>query len=150
MLDERLDFRAELVPASLELGLDPGRPFVGAHAVLDEDQVQQRGNLFDVRHRVGVGQADGRGAGPRHAGAEASVYMVQQLQRMRVFDALIWNWDRNLGNMLWASDWTLWMIDHTRAFRLDQELHRPSELLRIERSLLDAMRAWAWAALASG
>lgn len=60
---------------------------------------------------------------------------------MYVFDALIWNWDRNLDNMLWASDWTLWMIDHTRAFRLDQELHRPSELLRIERSLLDAMRA---------
>ncbi len=84
---------------------------------------------------------DERDRRPRHAGAEASVYMVQQLQRMRVFDALIWNWDRNLGNMLWASDWTLWMIDHTRAFRLDQELHRPSELLRIERSLLDAMRA---------
>ena len=24
------------------------------------------------------------------------------------------------GNMLWTKDWTLWLIDHTRAFRLDK------------------------------
>ena len=84
---------------------------------------------------------DERDRRERRAGAEARLYVSRQLQRMYVFDALIWNWDRNLGNMLWASDWTLWMIDHTRAFRLGQELRRPSELFQIEPSLLDAMRA---------
>ena len=76
----------------------------------------------------------------RRAGADAALYVLQQRRRMRVFDELIWNWDRNTGNMLWTSDWTLWMIDHTRAFRRGHELRVPSELLRIERSLLDALR----------
>ena len=37
---------------------------------------------------------------------------------LRVFDELIQNRDRNAGNFLWTKDWTMWMIDHTRAFRL--------------------------------
>ena len=41
----------------------------------------------------------------------------KQLQMMNVFDALVYNTDRNRGNMLITPDWKLWMIDHTRAFR---------------------------------
>ena len=37
---------------------------------------------------------------------------------MRVWDELIQNKDRNQGNILWTKDWTMWLIDHTRAFRL--------------------------------
>ena len=37
-----------------------------------------------------------------------------QLQVMRVFDELIENKDRNQGNILWTSDWKMWLIDHTR------------------------------------
>jgi hypothetical protein len=59
---------------------------------------------------------------------------------MRVFDELIQNRDRNQGNMLWTKDWTLWMIDHTRAFRLSKDLMKPDQLTRCERSLLDGMR----------
>jgi hypothetical protein len=36
---------------------------------------------------------------------------------MNVFDALIYNTDRNSGNLIIAPDWKLWLIDHTRAFR---------------------------------
>ena len=37
---------------------------------------------------------------------------------VRVFDQLIGNIDRNVGNLLITSDWRIWAIDHTRAFRL--------------------------------
>ncbi len=66
---------------------------------------------------------------------------TKQVQVMRVFDELIQNRDRNQGNILWTKDWTLWMIDHTRAFRLGKELLKPDQLNRCERSLLEGMRA---------
>jgi hypothetical protein len=59
---------------------------------------------------------------------------------MLVFDELIQNRDRNKGNILWSSDWTLWMIDHTRAFRLGKDLLRPNALTICDRALLDRMR----------
>jgi len=55
--------------------------------------------------------------------------------RQRIFDELIQNRDRNLGNLLYTKDWTMWMIDHTRAFRLNRDLGKPAELLRIDRAL---------------
>jgi len=36
---------------------------------------------------------------------------------MRVFSQLVYDTDRNLGNVLISEDWHLWMIDFTRAFR---------------------------------
>ena len=59
---------------------------------------------------------------------------------LRVFDELIQNRDRNSGNLLWTKDWTMWMIDHTRAFRTDEKLLSPELLERCERSLLTALR----------
>jgi hypothetical protein len=44
------------------------------------------------------------------------------IQVMRVFDQLIANADRNAGNLLWTIDGRLWLIDHTRAFRLQRAL----------------------------
>ena len=57
-----------------------------------------------------------------------------------VFDELIQNRDRNQGNMLWTTDWKMWLIDHTRAFRQDVELTKPERLTRIGRELLDNLR----------
>src|SRR5262245_43832079 len=45
-----------------------------------------------------------------------------QIQVMRIWDELIQNRDRNQGNIIWTTDWTMWLIDHTRAFRLGKEL----------------------------
>jgi hypothetical protein len=39
-----------------------------------------------------------------------------QYNLMNVWDLLIHNADRNQGNALWTKDWTLVLIDHTRAF----------------------------------
>lgn len=67
---------------------------------------------------------------------------------MLVFDELIQNRDRNGGNILWSSDWRLWMIDHTRAFRLGKELLRPKALTICDRALLERMRELTRPALA--
>jgi hypothetical protein len=65
----------------------------------------------------------------------------KQIQVMKIWDELIQNKDRNRGNLLWTSDWTLWLIDHTRAFRLDTKLQNPTELTRCEHGLLEGLRA---------
>jgi len=65
-----------------------------------------------------------------------------------VFDELIQNRDRNAGNLLWTKDWTMWMIDHTRAFRTDAELRSPQLLERCERSLFAGLRALTREAIA--
>ena len=59
---------------------------------------------------------------------------------MRVFDELIANTDRNAGNQLWSSDGKLWLIDHTRAFRLQPALRTPHLLERCDRALFDGLR----------
>lgn len=66
---------------------------------------------------------------------------TKQIQIMRIWDELIQNRDRNQGNILWTSDWTLWMIDHTRAFRVGHTLLRPEQLSRCDRRLLERLRA---------
>ena len=68
---------------------------------------------------------------------------------MTVFDELIQNRDRNGGNILWASDWRLWMIDHTRAFRLGKSLLQPKTLTVCDRALLDRLRGLTRPALAA-
>jgi hypothetical protein len=69
------------------------------------------------------------------------VRTTKQIQIMRIFDELIQNRDRNQGNILWTSDWTMWLIDHTRAFRLGKDLLKPENLSRCDRGLLDRLRA---------
>jgi Calcineurin-like phosphoesterase len=69
---------------------------------------------------------------------------ARQHQVMRVFDALIGNPDRNLGNQLTTTwDFRLHLIDHTRAFVLTRTLSEPfeKEAVALPRSLYDAIRA---------
>jgi hypothetical protein len=62
------------------------------------------------------------------------------LARMRVFDELIQNRDRNQGNILFTSDWRMWLIDHSRGFRLMRELLTPNQLQRVERPLFERLQ----------
>jgi hypothetical protein len=70
-----------------------------------------------------------------------STRTAAQIHIMRVFDELIANTDRNAGNLLWTTNGTMWMIDHTRAFRLQTTLKSPHLLERCERSLLERLRS---------
>jgi hypothetical protein len=65
----------------------------------------------------------------------------EQMWTLRIFDQLIENVDRNLGNMLIDTSWKVWMIDHSRAFRRHQELRSPKNLTRVDRELLAALKA---------
>jgi hypothetical protein len=65
----------------------------------------------------------------------------KQLQIMNVFDQLIFNTDRNKGNILIDPNWKLWMIDHTRAFRRIPDLIKPSVLNLCERNLYHNLQA---------
>jgi hypothetical protein len=85
--------------------------------------------LMDERRRL---KAGARGPDPRRT--------ATQLQVMRVFDELIQNRDRNQGNIVWTRDWTLWLIDHTRAFRLEEKLRKPQTLTRCPRAMFDGMK----------
>jgi hypothetical protein len=69
--------------------------------------------------------------------------------RQRAFDELIQNRDRNLGNLVYTSDWKMWMIDHTRAFRVGRGLLKPDQLLRIERSFFESLRKLTPASVAA-
>ncbi len=49
--------------------------------------------------------------------------LIRQRAAMRLFDALVYNLDNNLGNQLWTRpDWRLHLIDHTRSFRRQKSL----------------------------
>ena len=65
---------------------------------------------------------------------------LQQKQIMYLFDSLIANRDRNQGNILIDHSWTLWFIDHTRAFMRFSELLYRDKLTACERDLWKSLR----------
>jgi hypothetical protein len=64
----------------------------------------------------------------------------QQMQVVRVFDQLIANIDRNLGNLMITKDWRVWPIDHTRAFRTNKELKVADNVTRCDRAVFEGMK----------
>lgn len=64
----------------------------------------------------------------------------QQMWTLRVFDQLIYNTDRNLQNLVIDKEWRIWMIDHTRAFRMMKTLQAPKNLEKCDRGLLARLK----------
>jgi hypothetical protein len=65
----------------------------------------------------------------------------RQLWVVRIFDQLIYNYDRNLGNLLIDKSWNVWMIDHSRAFKIFKELKDSRNLgTHCPRAFLAALR----------
>lgn len=67
-------------------------------------------------------------------------YWARQLNDVRDFDQLIYNVDRNQGNLLIDKDWRVWAIDHSRSFRLATTLRDPDVLRRISNKLLEGLK----------
>lgn len=63
----------------------------------------------------------------------------RQATLMKMFDNLICNKDRNLGNLLVDDEWNLFLIDHSRAFITDKDL--PVAMKRIDREVWERMLA---------
>jgi hypothetical protein len=64
----------------------------------------------------------------------------KQLQMINVFDALVYNTDRNRGNILITPDWKLWMIDHGRAFRRNPSLQNAAAINQCERGMYQRLK----------
>ena len=59
----------------------------------------------------------------------------------RVLTEFVYNTDPNLGNFLITDDWTLHLIDFTRAFRAHKKIREPKNLTRIDQRIYDGLRA---------
>jgi hypothetical protein len=64
----------------------------------------------------------------------------REIQVMHVFDQLIYNTDSNATNLLIDKQWHIWIIDHSRAFRMQKTLQDPKMLSRCDRNLLAKMK----------
>jgi hypothetical protein len=74
----------------------------------------------------------------------------QQVQAVRVFDELLSNTYRDPSpplylnsvwdNLLITRDWTVWLTDHTGAFRIRRHLLDPESLVMCPRTVLGALR----------
>ena len=64
----------------------------------------------------------------------------QHLYKVRLFDNLVYNIDRNLGNLLITPDWKVWMIDHSRSFKNNDALKTQADIKRFSLSFVDALK----------
>jgi Phosphatidylinositol 3- and 4-kinase len=62
---------------------------------------------------------------------------IRQIVKMKMFDNLIGNGDRNLGNLLVDAEWNVFLIDHSRAFITDKAL--PAKMAHVDRDLWSRM-----------
>jgi len=65
---------------------------------------------------------------------------ARQVCRMRVFDNLIGNIDRNEGNLLVDDDWNLVLIDHSRAFAMNS-MPFQKQMTRVDREFYERIKA---------
>jgi hypothetical protein len=97
---------------------------------------------MDEEERLARKKENEKGKGPPKEAEPPDVEKWnQQMQMVRVFDQLIGNVDRNLGNLVITNDWRLWPIDHTRAFRTNKPLKAADNVTRCERTVLERMKA---------
>ena len=70
-----------------------------------------------------------------------TVFWSKQIHVMRVFDILIYNTDRNQGNILIDGDWKVWLIDHTRAFRQEKKLQNLKLIIQCGRKFWENLKS---------
>jgi len=74
----------------------------------------------------------------------------KQLTRMKMFDLLIANIDRNQGNLIYDADWHLILIDHSRGFIGKKNLKGIAPIGRVDRQLWEKMQALTLESLETG
>lgn len=65
----------------------------------------------------------------------------RQMATIRLFDQLIYNMDRSQENLLITTNWNVWMIDHTRAFRKWRTLRDAAAITQCSPELLHSLKA---------
>lgn len=69
----------------------------------------------------------------------ATAYWNRQMVRMKMFDSFIGNIDRNAGNILVDENWSVYLIDHSRAFVPQKE--PPVTFTMVDRPVWERMQA---------
>jgi hypothetical protein len=64
-----------------------------------------------------------------------------QMYKVRVFDALVYDNDPNLTNVLIGGDWKIWRVDFSRGFRTFHTLKDPKDLVRCNRHMFERLKA---------
>ncbi len=122
LLDRMLDLN--MVPATVERIVD-GKPSAVTWWIDDV--------LMDEKERLAKNVTPPRWARPN---------WNRQINILLVFDQLIANRDRNLGNIIITKNWTVWLIDHTRAFRMYKDLIDPGNLTACDRPFWPTSAGW--------
>ncbi|MCH7667297.1 MAG: hypothetical protein IH936_15380 [Acidobacteria bacterium] len=81
-----------------------------------------------VEQAMGVQERMEQGIDPRHE----KLWLFQK-QNMVVFDNLIYNFDRNPGNILIDASGKVWFVDHTRSFKKLPVLSNRAQMKVLER-----------------
>jgi len=112
------------------LGLDNVPPAVLRKIGNEKGSVQ-----LWVEDAMGVEERIEHGITPSHE----KLWLFQK-QNMAVFDNLIYNFDRNPGNILIDAAGKVWFIDHTRSFKVLPVLSERDEMQVVEKRLWDRLR----------
>jgi hypothetical protein len=64
-----------------------------------------------------------------------------QMYKIRVLDELVYDTDANLTNVLIGTDWKIYRIDFSRAFRQNKNLQHPKDLVRCDRRLFGKLKS---------
>lgn len=64
----------------------------------------------------------------------------EQMQNMWVFDSLIGNVDRHARNFLWDEEGDLWLIDHSRSFRRNDDTRYLEKISMCGRALFERVK----------
>ncbi len=62
-----------------------------------------------------------------------------QIFQVRLFDNLLYNIDRNLGNLLIDDEWKVYMIDHSRSFKNLSLVKSPGDLSMFSKATMEAL-----------
>lgn len=69
-----------------------------------------------------------------------AAYWARQRQLLPIFDNLIYNFDRNHGNLLLDAAGKMWFVDHTRSFKRLPALATPNKVRLCDRRLWHKLR----------
>jgi hypothetical protein len=73
--------------------------------------------------------------------APGGVRWFQQTQLMYLFDALVFNFDRNSGNVLIDEQGKIWFIDHTRSFSMEDEVENLNKIVVCPRGVWENLQS---------
>jgi hypothetical protein len=124
-------YRAEIAAYELDklLGLDMVPPYV------EREIDGARGALSLWVENVHAWQVSSPVQGP-----DARAWNLE-ISRMKLFDRLIGNIDRNQGNLLYDGEYHLILIDHSRAFTTTRDLSSIAKLSSVDTALWERVLA---------